>query len=72
MSNHHIAVEYEQKAALTRFYQSLLFSKIDIKDEERLIIINALFNRVESGLVKSDNSNDGDQLLTILSRNSRM
>ena len=38
MSNHHLATEYKQKAALTRFYQSLTYAGTNIDKEERLII----------------------------------
>lgn len=69
MSNHHIATEYKQKAALTRFYQALTYAGTDIDKEERLIIINSLFSRVETGLVKTDTSNDSDTILAILSKN---
>ena len=69
MSNHHLATEYRQKAALTRFYQALTYAGTDIDKEERLIIINSLFSRVETGLVKTDTSNDSDTILAILSKN---
>ena len=69
MSNHHLAAEYKQKAALTRFYQSLTYAGTDIDKEERLIIINSLFSRVDTGLVKTDNSNDNEAILAILSKN---
>ena len=69
MSNHHLATEYRQKAALTRFYQSLTYAGTDIDKDERLIIINSLFSRVETGLVKTDTSNDSDTILAILSKN---
>ncbi|HEL1581587.1 TPA: hypothetical protein VB850_000029 [Streptococcus suis] len=71
MSNHHLATEYKQKAAMTRFYQSLIYSGIDIDKDERLIIINSLFSKVETGLVKTDNSGDTDTILAILSKNIR-
>lgn len=69
MSNHHLATEYRQKAALTRFYQSLTYAGTNIDKDERLIIINSLFSRVETGLVKTDTSNDSDTILAILSKN---
>lgn len=71
MSNHHLATEYKQKAALTRFYQSLTKAGTDISKEERLIIINSLFSKVETGLVKTDTSNDSDTILAILSKNTK-
>lgn len=69
MSNHHLATEYKQKAALTRFYQALTKAGTDIEKEERLIIINSLFSKVETGLVKTDTSNDNDAILALLSKN---
>ena len=69
LSNHHLATEYKQKAALTRFYQSLTKAGTDISKEERLIIINSLFSKVKTGLVKTDTSNDSDTILAILSKN---
>lgn len=69
MSNHHLATEYKQKAALTRFYQALTKAGTNINKDERLIIINSLFGKVETGLVKTDTSNDSDAILAILSKN---
>lgn len=71
MSNHHLAAEYKQKAALTRFYQSLIKAGTNIDKEERLIIINSLFSRVDTGLVKSEASNDNDAILAILTKNMK-
>ena len=68
MSNHHLATEYEQKAALTRFYQALTFAGTDIAKEERIIIIHSLFSKTETGLVKTDSSNDVDAILSVLSK----
>lgn len=69
MSNHHLATEYEQKAALTRFYQALTFAGTDIAKEERIIIIHSLFSKSDTGLVKTDSSNDVDAILSVLSKN---
>ena len=69
MSNHHLATEYKQKAALTRFYQALTKAGTNIDKDERLIIINSLFGKVETGLVKTDTSNDSDTILAILLKN---
>lgn len=71
MSNHHLATEYKQKAALTRFYQALTKAGTNIDKDERLIIINSLFGKVETGLVKTDTSNDSDLILAILSKNMK-
>lgn len=69
MSNHHLATEYEQKAALTRFYQALTYAGTDIAQEERIIIIHSLFSKSDTGLVKTDSSNDVDAILSVLSKN---
>lgn len=71
MSNHHLATEYEQKAALTRFYQALTYAGTDISQEERIIIIHSLFSKTETGLVKTDSSNDVDAILSVLSKNAK-
>lgn len=69
MSNHHLATEYEQKAALTRFYQALTYAGTDITKEERILIIHSLFSKSDTGLVKTDSSNDVDAILSVLSKN---
>ena len=70
MSNHHIAMEYEQKAALTRFYQALTYKGIEVDDNEKLIIMCALFSKVDTGLVKTSESVDLDSILGLIARNS--
>lgn len=70
MSNHHIAMEYEQKAALTRFYQALTYKGIEVDDNEKLIIMSALFSKVDTGLVKTGESVDLDSVLGLIARNS--
>lgn len=70
MSNHHIAMEYEQKAALTRFYQALTYKGIEVDDNEKLIIMSALFSKVDTGLVKTSESIDLDSALSLITRNS--
>lgn len=69
ISNQHLSVEYKQKAALTRFYQALTYAGNEIDKEEKLIIMTALFSKSDSGLVKTDGSNDMDTLLAVLSKN---
>ena len=63
ISSQHMSMEYEQKAALTRFYQALIQDGKEVDKEEKLIIFNALFRKTYTGLIKSDNSNDADALL---------
>lgn len=70
MSNHHIAMEYEQKAALTRFYQALTYKGIEVDDNEKLIIMSALFSKADTGLVKTSESADLDSALSLITRNS--
>ena len=68
ISNQHMSMEYEQKAALTRFYQALIQDGKEVDKEEKLIIFNALFRKTDTGLIKSDNSNDTDALLSQFSK----
>ena len=68
ISSQHMAMEYEQKAALTRFYQALIQDGKEVDKEEKLIIFNALFRKTDTGLIKSDNSNDTDALLSQFSK----
>lgn len=68
ISNQHMAMEYEQKEALTRFYQALVYNGKDVDKEERLIIFHALFSKTETGLVKTDNSGESEALIALLSK----
>ncbi|WP_339008338.1 DUF6161 domain-containing protein [Fusobacterium animalis] len=70
LSNKHLQLECEQKAALTRFYQALVHDGKNINENERLIIFNALFSKTESGLIKlSDTPNDIENIIfSILSK----
>lgn len=70
LSNKHLQLEYEQKAALTRFYQALIYDGKNINENEKLIIFNALFSKTESGLIKlTDTSNDIENIIfSILSK----
>ena len=68
ISSQHTSMEYEQKAALTRFYQALIQDGKEVDKEEKLIIFNALFRKTDTGLIKSDNSNDADALLSQFSK----
>ena len=63
-----MTMEYEQKEALTRFYQALVYNGKDVDKEERLIIFNALFSKTETGLVKTDNSGESEALMALLSK----
>ena len=68
ISSQHMSMEYEQKAALTRFYQALIQDGKEVDKEEKLIIFNALFRKTDTGLIESDNSNDADALLSQFSK----
>ena len=68
VSSQHMSMEYEQKAALIRFYQALIQDGKEVDREEKLIIFNALFRKTDTGLIKSDNSNDADALLSQFSK----
>lgn len=68
ISSQHMAMEYEQKEALTRFYQALVYNGKDVDKEERLIIFHALFSKTETGLVKTDNSGESEALMALLSK----
>lgn len=68
ISNQHMAMEYEQKEALTRFYQALVYDGKEVDKEERLIIFQALFSKTETGLVKTDNSGESEALIALLSK----
>ena len=69
LSNKHLQLECEQKAALTRFYQALVYEGQNINENERLIIFNALFSKTESGLIKlSDTPNEIENIISLLSK----
>lgn len=59
LSSFHMSRDAEEKSALTSFYLSLIYSKgIEPEKEKELknIIMNALFARVDTGLLKGDTS----------------
>ena len=70
MSNSHLASEYRQKMALTRFYRALLANEIDVNEQEKLIVMSALFSRIETGLVKTEASSDIEALLSVITRST--
>ncbi|MCL2808185.1 MAG: DUF6161 domain-containing protein [Coriobacteriia bacterium] len=56
MAERHLSTEFEEKAAFTHFYLSLLQNEgVEIRNEERLLIYSAIFARVDTGLIKSTN-----------------
>ena len=68
ISSQHMAMDFEPKEALTRFYQALVYNGKDVDKEERLIIFHALFSKTETGLVKTDNSGESEALIALLSK----
>lgn len=63
-SNQHLQIACEEKAAMTRFYQALIYDGKEISDEERILIFKELFKTTDSGLVKV--SDDGGTLISVL------
>jgi hypothetical protein len=54
-SSFHLARDAEERHTLTFFYLALL-KDTDVKDEDRKLILQSLFSRVETGLLKDDSS----------------
>lgn len=55
LSSYHLARDAEERHTLTFFYLALLKDS-EIKDDERKLIIQSLFSRSETGLLKEDSS----------------
>lgn len=62
-SSWHLKKVYQQKAALTRFYQALIADGKDINKEERLLIMKSLFSEVNTGLVSNSEKSDLDVVI---------
>lgn len=62
-SSWHLKKVYQQKAALTRFYQALIADGKEINGEERLLIMKALFGEVNIGLVSNSEKSDLDVVI---------
>lgn len=54
-SSFHLARDAEERHTLTFFYLALL-KDTEVKDEDRNLILQSLFSRVETGLLKDDSS----------------
>lgn len=54
-SSYHLARDAEERHTLTFFYLALL-KDTEVKDEDRKLILQSLFSRVETGLLKEDSS----------------
>ena len=64
----HLQIICTERAALTRFYQALIYKNgsSSITDQERVIIFKALFEVADSGLVKGSGGESIDGLLAAL------
>lgn len=63
ISNSHLALAYKQKSAMTHFYLSLLTREDSaIGDNERALILSALFSSVETGLTKHAENKESEFL----------
>lgn len=65
MSSKHLSEEYRQKYVLTYFYLSLVNSG-NIDEKLGNIILSLLFTKADTGLIKSDSSNDYESLTKTL------
>ena len=54
-SSYHLARDAEERHTLTFFYLALL-KDTEVKDDDRKLILQSLFSRVETGLLKDDSS----------------
>ncbi|GAB2527241.1 DUF6161 domain-containing protein [Rufibacter soli] len=54
-SSYHLARDAEERHTLTFFYLALI-KDTDVKDDDRKLILQSLFSRVETGLLKDDSS----------------
>jgi hypothetical protein len=54
-SSYHLVRDAEERHTLTFFYLALL-KDTEVKDEDRNLILQSLFSRVETGLLKDDSS----------------
>lgn len=76
-AHRHLQISCQERQALTRFYQALVFEeskdgneKTNITTDERLLIFKTLFTTTDSGLVKTnDSGSDLETLLSIIKRN---
>lgn len=76
-SNKHLEITCRERAALTRFYQALVYesnksgnSEVElIKEKQRLLIFQTLFTIADTGLVKTDSSTQNiETLLSLIKR----
>ncbi|WP_311139408.1 DUF6161 domain-containing protein, partial [Lancefieldella parvula] len=77
-SNKHLEITCRERAALTRFYQALVYesnksgnSEVElIKEKQRLLIFQTLFTIADTGLVKTDSSAQNIETLMSLIKRS--
>lgn len=72
ISNFHLANDARERHHLTYFYLALL-DETDIEGEEKTIILQSLFSRAESGLIRSDSGPQipGNQAINALIKERR-
>ena len=68
LSNQHMAMEYEQKAAIARYYEALLAEGGEVDDIIKPMIFGAMLSKVETGLVKIDNNLDLESVISVLKK----
>lgn len=77
-SNKHLEITCRERAALTRFYQALVYESNKsgngevelIKEKQRLLIFQTLFTIADTGLVKTDSSAQNIETLMSLIKRS--
>ena len=77
-SSKHLEINCRERAALTRFYQALVYESNKsgndevelIKEKQRLLIFQALFTIADTGLVKTDSSAQNIETLMSLIKRS--
>lgn len=77
-SNKHLEITCRERAALTRFYQALVYesnksgnSEVElVKEKQRLLIFQTLFTIADTGLVKTDSSAQNIETLMSLIKRS--
>lgn len=68
LSSRHLQLVYEEKAALTRFYQALIYAGNHIDENQLLLIYSMLFKDTDTGLVKSSDGTDIESIVSTIIR----
>ncbi|WP_404458980.1 DUF6161 domain-containing protein [Sutcliffiella horikoshii] len=72
MSRFHLSTDYEERAQLTNVYLALIKAEENYPTEEKQIILQSIFSRSESGLIKGDSGPVmPNNILSQLLRNTR-